>query len=54
MASQVELNPDAAVLQQRIERFHAVRAGILKQVREVIVGQAEVLDQVLTWAAIVS
>ncbi len=48
MASQVELNPDAALLQQRIERFHAVRQGILRQVREVIVGQEEVLDQVLT------
>jgi MoxR-like ATPase len=47
MASRVELNPDAALLQQRIERFHEVREGILKQVREVIVGQDEVLDQVL-------
>ena len=42
-----ELNPDAAQLQQRIERFHAVREGIVKQVREVIVGQDEVLDQIL-------
>src|SRR6266700_7252043 len=42
-----DLNPDAAQLQQRVERFHAVREGIVKQVREVIVGQDEVLDQVL-------
>ncbi len=42
------LNPDAAEMQQRIERFHSVREGIMKQVREVIVGQEEVLDQVLT------
>jgi MoxR-like ATPase len=41
------LNQDAAQLQQRVERFHEVREGILKQVREVIVGQDEVLDQVL-------
>ena len=41
------MNQDAAELQQRIERFHAVREGILKQVREVIVGQQEVLDQIL-------
>jgi MoxR-like ATPase len=42
-----DLNPDAAQLQQRVERFHTVREGIVKQVREVIVGQDEVLDQVL-------
>ena len=42
-----DLNPDAAHLQQRIERFHAVREDILRQVREVIVGQDEVIDQVL-------
>jgi MoxR-like ATPase len=47
MALSIDLNPDAALLQQRIERFHAVREGIVKQVREVIVGQDEVLDQVL-------
>ena len=48
MPSLTGLNPDAALLQQRIERFHAVREGILRQVREVIVGQEEVIDQVLT------
>lgn len=47
MATFVDLNPDAAQLQQRVERFHAVREDIVKQVREVIVGQEEVLDQVL-------
>jgi MoxR-like ATPase len=30
-----------------VERFHAVREGILGQVRQVIVGQEEVLDQIL-------
>jgi MoxR-like ATPase len=47
MASFAGLDPDATLLQQRIERFHTVREGIMKQVREVIVGQEEVLDQVL-------
>jgi MoxR-like ATPase len=47
MASFIELNTDASQLQQRIDRFHTVREGILKQVRQVIVGQEEVLDQVL-------
>src|ERR1700751_1205687 len=41
------LDHEAALLQRRIERFHAVREGILRQVREVIVGQQEVLDQIL-------
>src|SRR6201984_1758271 len=47
MATFADLQPDAAQLQQRIERFHTVREGIVKQVREVIVGQDEVLEQVL-------
>jgi MoxR-like ATPase len=47
MAIFADLNADAAELQQRVERFHAVHEGILKQVHEVIVGQAEVLEQVL-------
>ena len=34
-------------LQQRIERFQQVRDAILAQVRQVIVGQDEVLDQIL-------
>ena len=47
MAIFADLNTDAAELQQRVERFHAVHEGILKQVHEVIVGQNEVLEQVL-------
>jgi MoxR-like ATPase len=47
MASFAELKPNVAQLQQRIERFYAVREAIVRQVREVIVGQEEVLDQVL-------
>ena len=42
-----ELTPDAAQLQTRIDRFHVVRDSILSQVRQVIVGQNEVLDQIL-------
>ena len=47
MATFSELDQDAALLQKRIERFHAVREAILGQVREVIVGQQDVLDQIL-------
>ena len=47
MATFTDLAPDAAQLQSHIERFHAVREGIVRQVREVIVGQDEVIDQVL-------
>src|ERR1700734_1658822 len=47
MTSFTGLDEDTALLQQRIERFHAVREQILRQVREVIVGQQEVLDQIL-------
>jgi MoxR-like ATPase len=47
MAIFAELDSDAAELQQRVERFHAVHQGILKQVREAIVGQDEVLEQIL-------
>ncbi len=47
MASVSDLTTDAAQLQQRIDRFHAVRENILAQVHQVIVGQQEVLDQVL-------
>ena len=35
------------MLQERVEHFHTVRQQILDQVREVIVGQEEVLDQIL-------
>src|SRR5512136_182922 len=47
MASLAGLNTDAAELQGKIERFQAVRDGILAQMRQVIVGQRDVLDQVL-------
>jgi len=47
MTEVAELNPDAAQLQKRIDRFHVVRDSIIAQVREVIVGQDEVLDQIL-------
>jgi len=48
MVTLPELSQDAAQLQHRIERFYAVRDGILAQVRQVIVGQDDVLDQILT------
>jgi len=38
---------ETAQLQQRIERFRLVRDSIMAQVRQVIVGQDEVLDQIL-------
>src|SRR6201991_326120 len=47
METSAELTPDAAQLQQRIDRFHIVRDNILTQVRQVIVGQDDVLDQIL-------
>jgi MoxR-like ATPase len=47
MMTMAGLNTDAAELQHRIERFQAVRDGILEQVRQVIVGQDDVLDQIL-------
>src|SRR5580693_1346097 len=48
MVTLPELSQDAAQLQHRIERFQTVRDGILAQVHTVIVGQDEVLDQILT------
>src|SRR3981189_618998 len=47
MASIAQVDSDSAELKKRIERFHAVREGILAQVRQVIVGQEDVLDQIL-------
>ena len=41
------LHSDPEQLQQSVERFYAVRENIVKQVRQVIVGQDDVLDQVL-------
>src|SRR5579871_1832136 len=39
---------DSAELKTRIDRFHQVHAAIVREVRKVIVGQEEVLDQILT------
>ena len=47
MVSFAGLNQDAVMMQERVERFTAARNAILAQVREVIVGQQEVLDQIL-------
>ena len=48
MATPAEVNLDSGELRKRVERFQAVRDSILTQVREVIVGQDDVLDQILT------
>ena len=45
MSTVTELEPE--VLKARIERFRQVRSEIVTQVRRVIVGQEEVLDQVM-------
>src|SRR5436305_571113 len=42
------MNLDSVELKRRVERFQSVRDAILAQVRQVIVGQEEVLDQILT------
>src|SRR6202171_161569 len=47
MATPAEISTESADLKRRIERFYAVRDGILAQVRQVIVGQEEVLEQIL-------
>lgn len=47
MATPSEVNLDSVELKKRIDRFHSVRDSILGQVRQVIVGQEEVLDQIL-------
>src|SRR5215471_15850499 len=47
MPASVEMNQEAVALQKRIERLQRVREEILRQVREVIVGQQEVLDEIL-------
>jgi MoxR-like ATPase len=47
MASTAEMNLDSAELRKGVERFQSVRDNILGQVRQVIVGQEEVLDQIL-------
>jgi len=48
MATSAEMGLGSTELQKRVDRFHIVRDGILTQVRQVIVGQEEVLDQILT------
>jgi MoxR-like ATPase len=45
MSTTVQLEPD--VLRSRIERFRQVQSEIVTQVRRVIVGQEEVLEQVM-------
>jgi MoxR-like ATPase len=47
VALTAQLNLDSTELRKRVERFQLVRENILDQVRQVIVGQEEVLDQVL-------
>jgi MoxR-like ATPase len=41
------LSSESAELKARVDRFHAVHGAIVREVRKVIVGQEEVLDQVL-------
>jgi MoxR-like ATPase len=48
VATLAELNLDSAELKTRVDRFQSVRDSILTEVRKVIVGQEDVLDQVLT------
>jgi len=47
MATATGQNLDSAELKKSIERFQSVREDILTQVRQVIVGQEDVLDQIL-------
>src|SRR5207245_4909597 len=42
------LDVESVELKGRLEHFQSVRDNILAQVRQVIVGQEEVLDQILT------
>src|ERR1700741_2552161 len=48
MASIAQLDADSAELKKRIQRFKTVRDNILGQVCKVIVGQEDVLEQILT------
>src|SRR5215470_2053097 len=47
MATPTEVKLESDELQKRVSRFQSVRDWILAQVRQVIVGQDEVLDQIL-------
>jgi MoxR-like ATPase len=48
VASIAQVDPNSAELKNRIERFQFVRDSIISQVQKVIVGQEEVIDQILT------
>jgi MoxR-like ATPase len=48
VAATAQADPNSAELKQRIERFQSARDNIIGEVRKVIVGQEEVIDQVLT------
>jgi len=47
MSALADINLDSVELKSRIERFQQAREQILEQVRKVIVGQEEVLEQLL-------
>src|SRR6202453_878129 len=47
MSTSTQSFTDSAGLQERVARFHKAQEAIIGQVRRVIVGQDEVLDQVL-------
>src|ERR1700761_3408789 len=47
MSTTVAIDPSPEDLQERVARFQAIREQILAQVRQVIVGQDEVLEQIL-------
>ena len=47
MSTVSPLSTESAELKARVDRFHTVHAAIVREVRKVIVGQEEVLDQVL-------
>src|SRR5580698_9503065 len=47
MATPADVKLDSVELKKRIERFQTVRDNFLGQVRQVIVGQEDVLDQIL-------
>lgn len=47
MATIADTNLDSVELKKRVDRFQSAREKILMQVRQVIVGQDEVLDQIL-------
>jgi MoxR-like ATPase len=48
MATSAHDDLDSSALRSRVEHFHTVRNGIMAQVQKVIVGQTEVIEQLLT------